>query len=100
MIKFLALLHRYGWIAIMLLFMNFFNPILVGGVFCFCFSLWSLIGYALKWKHIYCSYQNAYHKEMTPNIIVWSKIKKFDAIGIPMLFMTVSIVLLILYISN
>ena len=62
------------------------------------FSIWSLIGYKRKWRHIYCSYQNAYREEMTPHSIQWHKIKKSDAIGGPVIFLAMGIILLLLMI--
>ena len=59
------------------------------------FSIWSFIGYKLKWKHIYCSFQNAYHKKMTPNKIRWDQIRKTDAYGMPMVFLVLGTALLI-----
>ena len=50
------------------------------------FAMYSLIGYVLQWKHIYCSYQNANRQAMTPNHIVWSNVKKTDAYGCPVIF--------------
>lgn len=93
MIKFLAYFHRYGWIVTMLLCMKFVNPYLVVGVFCLAFSVWSLIGYKLKWKHIYCSYQNASHKKMTPESVDWTNIRKSDTIGIPVIFLIISLIM-------
>ena len=49
-------------------------------------ALYGLIGYKLHWKHIYCSYQKAYRKEMTPDKINWGWVKKTDAYGVPIIF--------------
>lgn len=97
MIKFLAYFHRYGWIITMFFCMKFVNPYLAGGVFCLVFSVWSLIGYKLKWKHIYCSYQNASHKRMTPELVDWNNIRKSDTIGIPVIFLIISLILLVYF---
>lgn len=94
----LAYFHRYGWIAAMtglILIM----PKLVFYTVSVCFilfSLWSFIGYKLKWKHIYCSFQNAYHKTMTPHSIRWGQIKKSDAYGCPLIFGAFGLALLII----
>ena len=56
----LAYFHRYGWIAIMVglvLIIPKHMLQILGSCF-LAFSLWSLVGYKLKWKHIYCSFQN------------------------------------------
>ena len=97
MVILLALFHRYGWIVAMIIAMNFGNPLLIGSVFLLIFSIWSIIGYVLKWNHIFCSYQNDYHKKMTPNAVNWSKVKKRDAIGMPIWILFTSIVLFFLY---
>jgi hypothetical protein len=88
-IKALAYFHRYGWIAVMMISFAT-RPEQMMYIFSFCsiaFSIWSLIGYKKKWKHIYCSFQNAYHQKMTPNNIQWHKIKKSDAYGVPFIFL-------------
>ena len=93
----LAYFHRYGWIAVMT-GLAFFVPrsmLSIFGVCCTLFSIWSLIGYKLKWRHIYCSYQNAYHKTMTPNSVQWSKVKKSDAYGVPLIFLILGLALLV-----
>lgn len=97
MVILLALFHRYGWIVAMIIAMNFGNPLLIGSVFLLIFSIWSIISYVFKWNHIFCSYQNAYHKKMTPNAVNWNKVKKRDAIGMPIWILVTSIVLFFLY---
>ena len=94
----LAYLHRYGWITAMLvciaIWLEQMMYILSAG--CIVFSMWSFIGYKCKWKHIYCSFQDAYHQEMTPKNIHWYKVKKRDAYGIPLIFFILGLVLLII----
>lgn len=90
----LAYFHRYGWIAPAL------GCTALWGIPALCISfvvhsVWSIVGYQLKWKHIYCSYQNAYHKKMTPNRIRWDKLKKSDAYGIPIIFLLLGVALLL-----
>ena len=58
-------------------------------------ALWTLVGYLLKWKHIYCSYQDAYHEKMTPDNINWQHIRKSDAYGIPIIFFVIGGLLLL-----
>lgn len=98
----LAYFHRYGWIAAMMVCMGFWSAqmtyILCAG--CIIHSIWSFVGYKCKWKHIYCSYQNAYHQKMTPHCVRWHQIKKSDAYGVPLIFFTLGLagfILLILY---
>ena len=50
------------------------------------YGLYQLMGYLLRWTHIYCSYQNAYHKEMTPEDVDWNEIQKSDGYGVPIIF--------------
>ena len=92
----LAYFHRYGWIAIMagLIFILPKHALLIVSLCFITTSLWSLIGYKLKWKHIYCSFQNTHRKNMTPYHICWSHIKKSEAYGVPLLFLTLGVALL------
>ena len=96
----LAYFHRYGWIAIMLACIAIWNEQIfyILGAGCIGFSIWSLIGYKCKWRHIYCSYQNAYYEKMTPHSIRWHKIKKSDALGVPLIFLVFGIISLLLMI--
>ena len=81
MVILLALFHRYGWIVAMIIVMNFGNPLLIGSVFLLIFSIWSIIGYVFKWNHIFCSYQNAYHKKMTPNTVNWNNLTNVSSLS-------------------
>ena len=80
----LAYAHRYLWPVLMVLL-----PLLVGGVnyilfmgigLCL-FAAYTIVGYKLRWKHIYCSFQRTSRKEMTPDDIRWGTIKKIDVYG-------------------
>ena len=64
-------------------------------VFFIAFAAWSFIGYKRKWTHIYCSYQNAYHKAMTPDAVNWNSIKKTDVYLVPLIFFLLGIVALL-----
>ena len=90
----LAFFHRYGWLAVTFLFARIFNDygIHVLLISCIIFSAWTFVGYKCKWKHIFCSYQNAYHCKMTPESIDWDFIDKKDAYGIPLIFLVLSLV--------
>ena len=85
----LAYLHRYGWIAIAFL-LTLIHPKFLF-ISCIAFSIWSFVGYKCKWKHIFCSYQNAYHIKMTPDSINWNWIEKSDAYLIPIIFFIIGI---------
>jgi hypothetical protein len=91
----LAYFHRYGWIAIMmgLVFLIPQYALLIVSLCFIATSLWSLIGYKLKWKHIYCSHQNAHRKDMTPHHICWTHIKKSEAYGVPLVFLVMGVAL-------
>lgn len=92
----LAYFHRYGWIAVMLGCIAVWPDQMLYSlsVSAITFSIWSFVGYRLKWRHIYCSFQNAYHKKMTPHSISWGQIKKSDAYGVPLIFLTIGLALL------
>lgn len=98
----LAYFHRYGWIAAILVCVAIWPEqlmyVLSSG--CILFSAWSLIGYKCKWKHIYCSFQNAYRQKMTPHYVRWHQVKKSDAYGIPLLFLALGLAMLILAIMH
>ena len=92
----LAYFHRYGWIAVMMICICFYPEYavyLMSG-FCMGFSVWSLVGYKLRWKHIFCSYQESSHQSMTPHSVRWGQIRKSDAYGIPLIFAVLSLMLL------
>ena len=100
MIIFLAYMHRYGWIAAMTGCIAIWPEYIfhIGCVSCLVISAWTFIGYKCKWRHIYCSYQNANHKKMTPHVILWSQYRKSDAYGVPLIFFIMGLVLLLVII--
>ena len=92
----LAYFHRYGWIALTLIIMYFTDSFSPLSISCIVYSAWTFLGYIFRWKHIYCSYQNAYHNTMTPNTVDWDNVKKTDTYGIPIVFMLFGIGLLLI----
>ncbi|MBE6800395.1 MAG: hypothetical protein E7529_04240 [Ruminococcaceae bacterium] len=96
----LAYFHRYGWIVAMMLCVAIWpeHMMFILSFGCLAFSVWSFVGYKNKWKHIYCSFQNAYHQDMTPYNIQWAKIKKSDAYGVPLIFHILGLALLVVMI--
>ncbi len=60
------------------------------------YAIWTFVGYKCRWKHIFCSYQNAYHLKMTPNDIDWGWIRKSDAYGVPIIFLVLGVACLAL----
>ena len=87
----LAYMHRYLF-PILIVAIPFLitrqksEYILYLGIGALISAVYDLVGYFLRWKHIFCSFQNAYHQKMTPNNIRWNKVKKSDAYGIPVFF--------------
>ncbi len=71
---------------------------LVIGVLTCLFALWTFIGYKLRWKHIYCSYQNGYHQKMTPYSVQWGAVRKSDAYSIPLIFFVLGILMILVYV--
>ena len=92
----LAYANRYLF-PVLLLAPLIFEKILISGIAFLIYAIYELIGYKCKLKHIFCSYQNAYHKKMTPNNINWSLIRKSDAYGIPAIFGIFGILLIIVH---
>lgn len=89
----LAYLHRYGWIGVMFGFMLAFPraSFYIFSIGFIAFSIWSFVGYKCRWRHIFCSYQNAYHMKMTPDYIDWDWVEKKDAYGVPLIFMVLGL---------
>ena len=61
-------------------------------------SIWTLVGYKLKWKHIFCSFQfqpRNPQSQMTPNSIRWGWIEKSDVYGSSILMAVVGVGMLI-----
>lgn len=94
----LAYFHLYGWIATMMVLVMIMPKLILYtlGICYILFSLWTFIGYKLKWLHIYCSLQKAHRKKMTPNSINWSQIKKSDIYGLSVVFLILGLMLLII----
>lgn len=83
LIKALAYFHRYCGIAIVLLCgVGSTSSLYAVGLIVILFSLWTLLGYWLKWKHIFCSFQDAQRMKMTPNHIRWDQIRKGDVYAV------------------
>ena len=90
-ITLLAYFHRYGWWVLLVLVTFFTKNLYVLSIGLIIFAIWSFLGYIFQWKHIFCSYQNAYRKQMTPDNIQWVSIKKSDALGVPLIFFVMGI---------
>ena len=98
----LAYMHRYGWIAILFGCITVFPKavFIFFGVGFIVSAIWSFVGYKLRWKHIFCSYQNAHHLPMTPNNIRWGWVKKSDAYGIPIILFVIGVATLVIFFVN
>lgn len=96
----LAYFHRYGCFALMLLLLFFSYNMILFGSSLLVYAAYSLFGYLFRWKHIYCSYQNAYHQKMTPTHINWKDIKRSDAYGIPAIFFVFGVALMLVQFAN
>jgi hypothetical protein len=98
----LAYFHRYGWIALLFACVAIYpKTIFLTWSFGFiAYAIWSYVGYKLRWKHIFCSYQNAYRLSMTPDNIRWGWVKKSDAYGVTIIFFVIGVACLCLYIAN
>lgn len=91
----LAYFHRYGWIAAMFALTFILRKVFyVWSISMIVYAAWTFIGYKLRWRHIFCSYQNAGHRKMTPERIDWDWIEKYDAYGIPIFFFVMGLVCL------
>ena len=89
----LAYCHRYVFlIAIVFGALLFPMRLLAMSIGCLIYAIWTFVGYKCRWKHIFCSYQNAYHSKMTPQKIDWERISKSDAYGVPIVFAVMSLV--------
>ncbi len=104
--------HLHSLCIIILAYVNrYFYPLLLlgivawgretsnlklAGISILFFSAYELIGYLCRWKHIFCSFQNAYHQKMTPDNIDWDLVSKADAYLIPGFFAFFGVILLLL----
>ena len=98
----LAYLHRYVYpllvVVLPLLAESKMNAVLYMGIAFILIALYDFLGFKFRWIHIFCSYQNAYHQRMTPDQILWSKIKKTDAYGVPAVFSLVGLAMLLCHV--
>ena len=93
----LAYLHRYGWLLGTVVCAAAFSRVrcLIFFIGSLLYAIWSFVGYKLRWKHIFCSYQIAYRKVMTPNNIRWGWVRKSDAYGVPISILIFSVAYLV-----
>ncbi len=91
----LAYFHRYGWIAAMLIAVLITRSKYAIGIALALYGIWTLLGYLLKRRYIYCSFQNAYHERMTPEHIDWKFIRKSDVYTIALCCILLGIAIII-----
>ena len=92
-IRLLAYAHRYLFpvLAVLLpvLLARSKTQALLGmGIGLTFYGVYTLLGYLLRWKHIYCSWQDVAHQKMTPGNIQWKNVRKTDAYGLPAVCIT------------
>ena len=91
----LAYFHRYGWMAVMFaLVLILRETFYVFAASMIGYAVWTFVGYKCRWRHIFCSYQNAGHRKMTPERIDWDSMKKYDAYGLPVVFLVLGLMCL------
>ena len=81
-VRFLALFHRYGipaaMVASIVLCIKFYIPFvcLVFGIELLLLAAYDTAGYFLRWRHVYCAWQDTKRRPMTPNDIRWGTVDK------------------------
>ncbi len=86
-ILFLAYFLRYGYIALMLIAACIFGDgrevFLCIGIGLVLTGVHYLLGYLLRWRHVFCAWQEAGRQKMTPFYNDWDEITKKEAYGLP-----------------
>ena len=81
-VRVLALFCRHGIIAIIVAALVVCMKLrrdyllLIMGVGFLLFAAWNTTGYFLRWRHVYCAWQNAKKQRMTPNDIRWGTVDR------------------------
>ena len=100
----LAVFHRYGWFMLMFAVMLLTDAapvcILSASIILIAYAAHTLIGYTLRWKHIYCSFQNANHEPMTPASVKWSEVRPSDVYFLSAFFFASGVALSILFFAD
>ena len=105
MIIVLAYTHRYLYpifalaLPLTLILMGWIKELgfLLIGINLLLLAIYDIIGYLCKWKHLYCSFQNAHRQKMTPDHINWNNVKKTDAYIIPIIWGILGILMIVCY---
>ena len=53
------------------------------GIGLICYGVYEIIGYCLRFRHVYCAMQNMYRQKMTPDHCEWERFPKTDWYGAP-----------------
>lgn len=93
---FLARMHKYVHPIVFILLPVLLGSVLVAGIGCLLFALYDLVGYRLRWRHIYCYIQDGKRLEMTPNNIKWYELDNDDIFGTPAILGFVGIAFIII----
>lgn len=100
-VKALAIIVRYvipvAIVAAAVLFSRNYSDslilmLLIAGGGLLVYALYLFIGYKLRFKHIYCLYQNANGQKMTPETAKDEEIRKVDGKGVPSLFALIGLI--------
>ena len=67
------------------------------GISCFVYGLYLLLGYLMKWKSMFCTYQYIYHRELTPENPDWSTLPKFAPVIGPICYAVLGAALIVLW---
>ncbi len=97
-IKALAYLHRYFPLLVVILVLIPMPPSVLFcllGVMFFVLGVWTFVGYKLRWKHIFCSFQDTHRKSMTPESIRWGWVEKREAYGMSIIEVVMGIALIV-----
>ena len=94
-IKALAYLHRYFPLSVAIFSMIPMPPSVLfcifGGIF-ITLGVWTLLGYNLRWKHIFCSFQDTHRNSMTPESIRWGWVDKRELYGVSIIEIVMGVV--------
>ena len=66
------------------------------GVGFICFGIYEIIGYRLKFRHIFCANQNMHHRKMTPEHCEWESIPKSECYGLPAIEIIIGVAIIVI----
>lgn len=65
------------------------------GIGFLAYAAYLLVGYLMKWTHIYCYFQNIDRQPMTPDNVDWSTLRPGDGCITPALNAVLGVILLV-----